>query len=94
MDESNALFYGNDSIRIYIELPCGDPHDHPQKAGLLNRSLYGTRDASQILQYVMNAFFRKQCFKQFELYVCMYFNESIDVLSCFTLTMCCAVGNV
>ena len=48
LDVKCAFLYGVARRKIYIELPTGDPRHGSEYVGVLNKSLYGTRDAPLI----------------------------------------------
>ena len=50
LDVKCAFLYGVMSRRVYIELPRQDPRSGSGAVGLLQKAMYGTRDAPQIWQ--------------------------------------------
>ena len=51
VDFSTAFLYGDMKRQVYIELPEEDTRKHTSDVvGLLNKSMYGLRDAPQIWQ--------------------------------------------
>ena len=50
LDVKCAFLYGVMSRRVYIELPQQDPHYGSNQVGMLQKAMYGTRDAPQIWQ--------------------------------------------
>ena len=50
IDVKSAFLYGKARRRIYIELPTRDPQSGGDVVGMLDKSMYGTRDAPIIWQ--------------------------------------------
>merc|ERR1711994_864042 len=51
LDVKKAFLYGNIQRRVYIELPLEDEgREGGQMMGLLNKAMYGLRDAPQVWQ--------------------------------------------
>ena len=48
MDVKCAFLFAPAKRKIYIELPSRDPRSSRRVVGVLNRALYGTRDAPQL----------------------------------------------
>ena len=56
MDVKSAFLYGDVKRDIFIGLPIQDPRSHSGNLiGKLNKAMYGTRDAPQIWQEVLES---------------------------------------
>ena len=88
-DFSKAFLYGDMQRRVFIELPDEDARkDGKSFVGLLRKSMYGLRDAPQILQRVVQDMFKKRGFVSLVTTQCMYVNERrYDCCACRWLLM-------
>jgi hypothetical protein len=79
-DISRAHMYGVAQREVYVELPDGDKEEG--MCGLLNRSLYGTQDASHIWQsdYVAHICSEEGGYRQGLSSTAVFWNEEQDAL--------------
>ena len=73
IDFSKAFLYGDMKRQVYIELPDEDSRKYTSDVvGLLNKSMYGLRDAPQIWQGVVRSMLESRGFKPLIGTQCMY----------------------
>ena len=73
MDVKSAFLYGNVKRELYIELPIEDPHHASgNMVGKLHKAMYGTRDAPQIWQEVVESKMCSLGFKRSYLHPSVY----------------------
>ena len=73
IDFSKAFLYGEMRREVYIELPDEDSRKYTSDViGLLNKSMYGLRDAPQIWQGVVRSMLESRGFKPLIGTQCMY----------------------
>ena len=78
-DISRAHFYGKAQREIYVELETEDKVQFgSDKCGLLNRSMYGTQDASQIWQKDYTELLRTHGFVQGVSNGAVFYNSELD----------------
>ena len=65
LDVKKAFLYGNIKRRVYIELPSEDPwREDGRMVGMLQKAMYGLRDAPQVWQEEVRRLLGKLGFKE------------------------------
>ena len=77
IDISRAHFYGEAQREIYVTLPEGDQEEG--KVGLLVKSMYGTRDASNIWQQSYTEVLTKAGFKRSPAWPAIFYHEELEI---------------
>ena len=81
LDFSKAFLYGNVDREVYIELPDEDARKHQSDCvGKLIRSMYGLRDAPQILQRVVGSLLVQMGYKPLLGTQCMYAHPELNIV--------------
>ena len=76
-DISRAHFYGRAVRRIFVTLPEGD--ESPGFCGLLNRTMYGTRDASATWQKDYTELLNSRGFTVGQAWPCIFVHKERDI---------------
>ena len=80
VDVKKAFLYGRISRRVYVEIPAEDDQA-PQGdyVGLLNKALYGTRDAPAVWQEELERTLRNLGFRACMVTPCLYVHQGTGV---------------
>ena len=76
-DISRAHFYGRAARRIFVTLPEGD--ESPGECGLLNKTMYGTRDASATWQRDYTELLETNEFSVGRAWPCIFTHKERDI---------------
>ena len=80
LDFSKAFLYGDMERQVYIDLPDEDARKFQgDYVGLLNKSMYGLRDAPQIWQRVVHEMLTSRGFVSLSTTQCVYVNLKLDI---------------
>ena len=80
LDVKKAFLYGNIQRRVYIELPQEDEkREGGQMMGLLNKAMYGLRDAPQVWQQEVRRILKGMGFIESVTSPCVYVNPQTSV---------------
>ena len=78
LDVKSAFLYAKTKRRVYIELPARDKQAGGAKVGLLNKALYGTRDAPQLWAEEVQKVLSELGYVTSRLQPSVYYNQSLD----------------
>ena len=76
IDISRAHFYGQAQREVFVTLPEGDQEEG--KAGLLLKSMYGTRDAANVWQQSYADVLNRAGFKRSAAWPAIFFHEKLE----------------
>ena len=80
LDVKKALLYGELQRKVYIELPAEDPErGGGNMVGILNKAMYGLRDAPQVWQQEVRRILSGMGFYESKTSPCVYFNPLTEV---------------